>query len=279
MNRRSFLTVLIGAPAVAAVAAACGDDRVQPGNTSAPSGIPHPSGAADTVLRLGFEGGFVPVGTAFVNLPTLLVSGDGRVFRPGAMTLEYPGKLLPPITVQPITEAGIQALLRLADDTGLIAAPPDYTAETNVADVPDTVLVINAKGGSFTHRAYALGFEPETTPARQKFAGFVDVIGDLAAVVGAANLGTEEILVPAELRFQATEVDEATLAGYEMEPTIVDWPADAGVRLAAATTCARSTAASVLAAFADATQLTFFRDAGVVYQVAAVAVLPGDPAC
>lgn len=283
MDRRSFLSVLVGAPSLAVIAAACGDDRVDPA-TSTPTtvpAIPHPTGADEVVLRLGYEGGFVPAGYAFVNIPTMLVSGDGRVFRPGATTLEFPGKLLPVLTVQPITEDGVQRLLRAADDNGMIATPPDYSAETFVADAPDTVLTINAKGGSFTHRAYALDIADGTasTPARRQFAGFVTLVSDLAAVVGAANLGTEEIFRPAEFRFQALVTDEASLEGYDVEPTIVDWPESAEVRLADATTCARSANGAVREAFEAANQLTFFRDAGVLYQVSAVGVLPGDAAC
>lgn len=288
MNRRSFLTVLVGAPSLAVVAAACGDDRVDPATSTpgttpgtGPGAIAHPTGADEVVFRLGYEGGFVPVGHAFVNLPTLLVSGDGRVFRPGVTTLEFPGRLLPPLTVQSITEEGVQRLLRAADDNGMIATPPDYTAEVLVADAPDTVLTINAKGGSFTHRAYALDFVDgtQTTPARERFAGFVTLVSDLAAVVGVANLGAEEVFEPLEFRFQALVTDESALEGYDIEPTVVDWPASADVRLADATTCARSSNAAVRAAFEAADQLTFFRDAGVLYQVSAVGVLPGDPAC
>ena len=44
-------------------------------------------------------------------------------------------------------------------------------------------------------------------------------------------------------------------------------------------TCASVDAAAVGDLFASANQLTLFQDAGVVYQLAVIAVLPGDAPC
>ena len=91
-----------------AAVAACGDDSKKateptpvPNDEgtvegSAPSsGIAHPTGAQDVVLKLSYEGGFVPVGTTFVNTPALLVSGDGHVYTPAVIPAIFPGPLLP----------------------------------------------------------------------------------------------------------------------------------------------------------------------------------------
>jgi len=155
MNRRMFVSALVIVPLVGALAA-CGDpDQVpaeadpttpptSPGTTpattpdttpgtAAPSGIEHPTGADDVVLKLAYEGGFVPFGTIFVNTPTALVSGDGRVFTPAAVPAIYPGPLLPSLRVRHITEADMQSLLKVVDDAGLLAPAPDYTGGLNVA--------------------------------------------------------------------------------------------------------------------------------------------------
>ena len=44
----------------------------------------------------------------------------------GVTTLEYPGPLLRPVVRRTLDEAGIQPLLALADEHGLLAEPPEY---------------------------------------------------------------------------------------------------------------------------------------------------------
>jgi hypothetical protein len=313
LSRRTLLVSMVAAPALAAVVAACGDPTAEPAGSSptapgvsVPSTDPpasdgatdppatdapiidHPTGADDVVIRLGYEGGFVPMGTAFVNLPTLLVSGDGKVYTQGAMTMEYPGRLLAPMVVRTITPAAIQKLLAAADEAGLFATPtPDYSAEMNVADAPNTVVVINAGGSSYTHSAYALGFGidaqgnsvPEASPARAALHGYALLLGDLSVAVGAAELGPESIVEPSEYRLQAMATPEADLAGIDPAPTIVEWPASTGVDLATAAECARLSATAAGSVFADANSNTFFRQGESLFRISVAGVLPGDPSC
>ncbi len=302
LTRRQLLAGLVAAPAVAAAAsllAACGDPNVEPAATdgtptttpgstpgSTPGAIGHPTGADVAVIRYGAEGGFVAPETIFVNVPSLVVSGDGRAFVPGAVPAIYPGPLLLPMGVRTISEAGIQRLLALASTAALLAAPPDYTAEMMVADAPDTVVRFTVDAGTFEHRAYALGFgvddqgapTAEVTPARQALLDYVLALGDLASTVG-AEPGEETLFEPTEYRVRATSVVEADLAGMDPAPTIVDWPASIGLDLATATECARVRADAVGSVFAEADQLTHFRQGGVIYRLAVAGVLPGDPVC
>ncbi|MGB8859971.1 MAG: hypothetical protein WCC60_11980 [Ilumatobacteraceae bacterium] len=277
MNRRSFLAALIGTPALAALLAACGDDSHSASEYSVPND------ADAVVLRVTYEGGFVPAGTAFVNLPTLLVSGDGRAFRPGPMTEQFPGPLLPAVLERAITSEGIQRILHLADDAGLLAEPPDYSLPEGdmVADASDTVVTLTVNGTTYVHRANALGIDsPDgfgSTPARDNLEKFVTLIADLEKVVGADNLGVEQPFVPVHYRFQAMVVDPTQWT--DPAPTVVEWPAATGVTLADATQCATIDAATSETVFQNATQLTFFQEAGLVYQVVAVGVLPGDASC
>jgi hypothetical protein len=258
-----------------------------PPATDAPSSIEHPTGAADAVIRFGYEGGFVVQGTAFVNMPTLLISGDGKAYTPGVTTMQFPGPLVLPMSVRTITEAGVQTLLAAAQAAGLLAPPPDYVVESNVADVPNTVVTLQAGGSTYVHSAYALGFAtddqgqpaPESSPARVALQGYVTLIGDLAAAVGADQLGDETIVVPTEYRVQATPVVEADLTGIEPAPTIVDWPETTGLDLAAAATCARLTADAAGSVLADADSNTYFRQGDALYRVVAAVALPGDQTC
>jgi hypothetical protein len=305
MNRRTFLTALVSAPAVAAALAACGDNTVSPAgtgggatvpptglpdtglpDTTVPAGITHATGAGDVVLRLRYEGGFVAPGTLFTSMPTLLLTGDGRAIEPGASAAIYPGPLLPTLMERSIDEQGVQAVLAAAAAAGLLTSPPDYTLPDGigVADAPDTVLLIEANNATYEHRAYALGMTGDgapSTPARDALQKFVTDLGNLEAVAGAAHLGAPAALVAAQYRFQATVVDPADFGSPQ--PTVVPWPASTGVALADAAgdlgTCATVDADAVGDLFSSANQLTLFQDAGVVYQLAVIAVLPGDAPC
>jgi hypothetical protein len=315
MNRRTFVSALIALPGIAAVAAACGDPDRQsiateptgPGTataattattattatapaattattatspaTSAPTSITHPTGASDVVLRLGYEGGFVPQGYAFVNTPTLLISGDGRAFIPGAVPAVYPGPLLPTLNVRTINEAGLQSLLAIADQAHLLSEPPKYASNDSVADAANTVLTINANGTSYVHSAYALGIDGKETDVRKTLFDAVTAIADLDKAAGGGNVGPEQPFVPEVYRFQARLADAAEAIAQQPAGSVVDWPSTTGVRLADATTCARVDAAKVGTLFVDAKQNTYFKEGDAVYQLSAAGVLPGDPAC
>jgi hypothetical protein len=286
MNRRSFLSIAVATPVLAALVG-CGDPDQEAATDPTTQGtvpgtlpdaaIAHPTGAADVVLRLTSEGGFVPAGYAFVNTPSLLVSGDGRVFTQGAVPAIFPWPLLPAVMVRTITEDGMQALLKIVQSSGLLTEPPDYTGGDNVADAPNTVLAINANGGSFVHSAYALGIGQPESPARQRLLDATAALGDLEKAAGAANLGTNQPFAPTAYRLQARAVDPAS-ATAPPEP-VVDWPTTTGVSLANAVECARVDAAVVGSLFTDAKQNTYFNEGDVIYQLSVAGVLPGDPAC
>ncbi|MFM7687691.1 MAG: hypothetical protein ACKPDI_17485 [Actinomycetota bacterium] len=289
MDRRNFLSVLIGTPALAALIAACGDNTVQTGDSTIPdtpttlSGISHPTGADEVLLRIGYEGGFVSPDMLFARIPTMLVTGDGRAIVQGVMPAIYPGPLLTPLFQRTVDEVGVQAILSLAREKGLLAAAPDYAVPPEgpmVADAPDTVVEIAANGTTYVHRAYALGIDgTNSTPARDALNAFVMAISDLAAVVGSEHIGAGSLFAPTSFRVRATPVDPAQFT--EPSPTIREWPADTGIVLAQASDCALVDAAKVTALFTESNMLTFFTeaDAGgatVTYQLAVVQVLPGD---
>ena len=289
--KRKTPRYLAYAAIAAVVLAACGDDSpsgdapsdsspidtVAPVDTTAPpttvpSGIDHPTGADDVVVRIAYEGGFVPVEVAFLDLPTLLVTGDGQAIVQGPIAEIYPGPLLPNMQARPVTEAGIQDLLALAADHGLLA-DVEYTNPTNIADAPDTVVEIAANGETYVHRAYALGIADETDPARATLADFVaQATGDWLYGDN-PELGPEAPYVTDTFLIRASEVGDYT---GDIEPTVVDWPAETSVRLADASECAAVPAAEVGDLFADATQLTFFAEDGITYQLTVKPLLPGD---
>lgn len=265
--------------------ASCGSDSDSPAaDDSLPpvaDGYQHPTGADDVVIEYAEVGGFVPREFAFQQTPNVLVAGDGRVFGPGAQIEIYPGPLLPAVQVQPITEDGIQAILAAADEAGLFQQV-EYEQPTNIADASTARVTITVNGETYVHEAYALGLAnpgesgQETTPERQALADFIAQLNDLVGLVGADELGEQEIFEPSEYGIEALVVEDLSVYGSDgIEPTVVDWPADASVRLADAVTCTVVPASEVGDTLTAANQLTFFADADVTYQVLAKPILPG----
>ena len=104
---------------IAALATACGDpDSVGTTPDTTIAGIEHPMGADEPILRLTVAGGFVPVESAFANVPQITIYGDGTVITPGVMTMIYPGPMVAPLNQRTISEEGIQRVLD---------APTDYS--------------------------------------------------------------------------------------------------------------------------------------------------------
>ena len=283
-------------PLVVAIAglgiAACGSDGPGPSSPSSDSTLPsvpsdgqgdgytHPTGAGEVVVSYAELGGFTTREYAFQQPPSLLISGDGRLFSPGAQIEIYPGPLLPAVQVQAITEAGIQQILAAADEAGLLA-DVDYTAETNIADASTATVTISADGETWVHEAYALGFAGpdgvEPTSERQALLRFVTQLTDLEALVGSENLGEATLFEPTEYEIEAIAVDDLSAYGTDgIEPTVEVWPADISVRLVDAAECTIVQASEVGELLASANQLTFFTDAGVTYQLLARPALPGS---
>lgn len=286
MNRRTFLAAVLGTPALAALIAACGDD------STAGSSYDFQDSPDEVVVRIGYEGGFVGPGVLFSSLPTFLLTGDGRAFTPGAVPAIYPGPLLMPMFERSVTKQGIEKILKLADDAGLLGEIPDYELPDGpvVMDASDTVVVINVNGKTYTHSANALGMglpddntggdtgaRPEATPARENLLRFVTLMADISKVAGAGNVGPDGPWSPDSYRFQAMVVVDPTQ--FEPAPTIVEWTAATGVVLADSAQCAKVAADKVDDLFANANQLTFFEEDEVIYQLAVVGVLPGDAVC
>ena len=277
MRRRHRVLTLLALAATVVGLSACGDgsstvtSRSEPddvdgdggGDSSAGDGIEHPTGADEAVLEIREEGGLA--GPQQVAGPaTLVVTGDGRLLQPGPVIEIYPGPLLPNLQQRTVSEDGIQHLLALADEHGLLA-DETYANPDNVMDAPDTVVTVDAGGHSYEHRAYALGFEGDgaETENRARLQDFVTAATDFAAS-DHPSLGDEQPYESETYLIRATP-DQPDRTADGLEPSIVEWPADVPVRLADAAECAEVPAAGVAGVLADANELTRFLDAGVSY--------------
>jgi len=288
--RRRPSARLLAIPLIAALLAACGDDDSPDGVGSdvtggsettapAPTGntYSHGSGPDDVVVRIDTAvGGFTTQEYAFQRIPTLLVTGDGRVLRAGAQIAIFPQPLLPAVEVAPISEESVQELLAAADEAGLLAAPPDYDQDApQVTDVGSTVVTLVVDGETYVHSAYALALEPEeTSSARAALADFVAT----AQEIGGRSVDGGQVFAPTEFEIWAQPDDVANYTD-EPKPTVEPWPAETGIALADASTCLAVPAASVQSVFEAANQLTFFEDAGVTYRLIVRPVLPAAERC
>jgi hypothetical protein len=284
--RRTRLPLALLLPALVGLAA-CGSETVDATDTTAAGGgISYPPAGNQAVVRLTQGGGFVPEGADFRTPAELVIEGDGSTFRPGAQIEIYPAPLLPAVTVATLDEEGIQIVLEAAQQAGLLATPPDYDggATALVADAPTTTLEIQADGQTYTHQAYALGFEPDTgqqssaTEARSNLNDFVNQLRDLPSMVG-DHLGPDEVYEPERFGVIARPATPEELAPTEdqIAPTVVAWPADAPP-LSSMTACTEVPAADVSDVFADANQLTRFSQDDATF-VVFVRVLTPDESC
>ena len=172
--------------------------------SAAPSGSPsggstgsisHPTGPNDLVIRYEERGGFVAPQALLTRYPIVSVYGDGRAITEGPVPAIYPGPALPNLQVSTLTEAGLQRLLAIAREDGLLGADASYDA-TNVADASAARFTVVADGATHTIGAYALGMDDPNldagaTAARVKLRAFAAALGDLPTSVGADNVGQD----------------------------------------------------------------------------------------
>jgi len=170
---------LVGA-SLAFVLAACGsggpadpDGSASPGASGSPpttspplstSGLEHPTGATDVVLRIEEGGGFVPMEFNASQAPIFTLYGDGRiVFK--QLLASFPEPDANGVTRSPAwrtaqLDAGqIEELLTFALGPGGLGAAKESYVAGGIADAPDTTFTVNAGGVRKTVVVSALGMD------------------------------------------------------------------------------------------------------------------------
>ncbi|MDP9259718.1 MAG: hypothetical protein M3Q31_24640 [Actinomycetota bacterium] len=145
--------------------------------------ITHPTAPGKVVLRMSSGGGFVAPQTNLRALPSFTLYGDGTVIVPGAVPQIFPGPAIDPLVRSKLDERQVQALLKRARRSGLLARGAiDYgdMGSVGVSDAPTTTLVVNAGRRRVTRQAYALGIgvgsgrlTAKQVRARQALARFI----------------------------------------------------------------------------------------------------------
>ena len=286
----------VAVAAVAVLASACGgvgnDDPGSGGGTGA-TGIAHPTGSAQLILRMAYEGGFVPYEYTLGSTPFWSLFGDGTLIVPGPQIEIYPGPALPNLTATPVSEDGIQAILEAARDAGLLDGDANYGNEC-IADAANTVFTTTADGTTTVVSAYALDVgDPAGTcgndkdaDARAKLAAFQAKLTDLRSWLPNGSVGTERPYDPTEMRVYVLP--------YQGDPELpqdpIEWPLEPPLdafgepipNAPADTRCGVVTGedlATLLAATRDANALTPWTSGGTEYQLIFRPLLPDEHTC
>jgi hypothetical protein len=225
---RPFLTAGLIAVLSVAFVGCSSDEPAVSARRSTSTAIAYPTDAGTALLWLG-DG---------YTAPDLVIGGDGWVYAPSGQPVDAPpttpggfvqtARRAPaaipappaptPFERRRLTEEGIQIVLALAKDKGLLQHQ-EYEAP-GITDSPTTTLTVTDSTGEYVHSAYALGYDHEKGNRRDLY-DFVDKIVDLADLVGDENIGPTESYVPATY---SVSVNGSFYAG---EP--VDWPEDVPV--------------------------------------------------
>jgi hypothetical protein len=289
----------VAVAAVAVLASACGgvgnDETGSGGSTGATGaiGIEHPTGVDQLILRVAYEGGFVPYEYTLGSTPFWSLFGDGTLIVPGPQIEIYPGPALPNLTATPLSEEGIQAILEAARDAGLMDGDANY-GDQCIADATTTVFTTSADGTTTVVSAYALDVgEPSGTcgngkdaEARAKLAAFQAKLTDLGSWLPSGSVGTERPYDPTEMRVYVLPYQGD--ADLPQDP--IDWPLEPSldafgepVRNAPAhTRCGVVTGedlTALLAAAGKANALTPWTSGGTEYHLILRPLLPDEHTC
>jgi hypothetical protein len=225
---RTSRPLALGVVAVALAACTSGS-AASPSSSAGDSGprIDHPTGAKDLVIRYETVGGFVAPQALLGRYPTISIYGDGTVITEGPQIAIFPGPALPSLVATKISEAGLQKLLQLVFQAGLLGRDGQFDG-IGIADAGTAQFTVVAGGARHTTSAYALGesgdgngLDPAVAAARARLRIFVARLADLRGTLGAELLGPET-----QYAFTATRlyVGPMDAGGIEPAQRAVDWP-------------------------------------------------------
>lgn len=263
-------------PALALVAAACGDDT-----TAVGAGSPNrPTGPDDVVVQVSEEGGFVPVEVALSTVPSVTVLGDGTVITAAPYVQIYPGPAILPLQSAKIGADRVDALVAKAAELGLLDAGLTF-GQPPVADAHDTKVTIVAGGVTYRHTANALGLDGggsgvtrEQAANRTALSAFVDATRDLPA--GDSAWTPSEVAVINIGPYQADpELNQAPIQWPLATPPATATPQDRF----ACTVVSGSDARTLLDTLAKANSRTPWVVDGQQRSLAFRPVVPGATAC
>jgi hypothetical protein len=276
MTRTRALALLALVALTIAGVACSDDDSVETGDGSPTTG----EGAPDDVLiSIEVGGGFVPQGTDFASVPTLVLR-DGTVITGGASIAIYPGGPVSPVVTGQLGVGAVAALVDAAAEAGLDADALD-AGEPGVADAPTTTITVAFADATRTHEVYALGMDdgPGLTDDQRAVRRAVGELVD--QVTDAVGTAADQPYEPIGYQVQALPRSPADLEGFDVAPNELAWPfPDLPLSAEGCIDIEGDRVAELTDVLADATQITTWTDAqGALWQLAIRLTLPGDTRC
>lgn len=264
------------------------------GGTDPSSGIDYPTDPSQLILRLSYEGGFVPIDWTLTALPQFSLYGDGTLITGGAQVAIYPGPALPPVIRRSVSPEGVRAILEAAFAAGLGERDIE-TSETGqllIADAPTAVFTLTAEGRTTTASVYALGeltkrpdgMSDREFEVRTQLARFAERLTNLEGWLPAGSVGPEEPFEASSARIFVGRYR----AQEDLEQEPVTWPIGDLETFGEPTTTFPELRCGVVAgpdwgtlrrAAADANQLTPWVSAGARRQVLLRPLLPDESGC
>ncbi len=281
----TFVRTLALSLAIAMVAA-CGATGASP----SPSPQADPPVDAKVRLRVTMVQALPPNAT-FSWMPLALITLDGKVLTGAAIPAIFPGPQVNPMSERQLSAAGWDRLVAAARAAGLLGLNRDFTGGQMPPGSQATRLELVADGriydllGDASRQIVCVQAPCNAPPGTpEAFAGFVNQLSDITTIVGAENLGPEQLHTPAGY---AVLVGDAPDDQGLPQPAI-PWPLDGGfaafgkaLQDGSGGRCGTITGADVglvRPAFTAATQITPWRDAtdDSLHGLVVRPLLPGD---
>jgi hypothetical protein len=269
-------------PDITEVVAGSGDEPTSTTAATGEPGVPgEPGDVAEVdglVVRVDQgRGAFTTAPFAFGQIPTFLLTDDGKVIGPGAQILIYPPPLLPALQATQLTDAQAADVVALADRHGIVGDFTDTTLTSVIADVGSTVVRVQRDGVTSTWDIYGLGMADDRLPPdiAEKHRALSAFIAELTAQFPPPGTPTD-VYEPEQFAVGQLEIDLGSISP-EVPPTVRPWPAAFGDETAR---CQIVEGDVVRAELASANHLTFFeRSDGSTVQLLLRPLLPGSETC
>jgi hypothetical protein len=264
---------IVGAIAIALLAAACA-------RTPKPSGVTHPTGADELVLRVQNGGGLINPAVTANQVPEFSLFGDGSAISPGAVPAIYPGPAIEEPIVTPLTDNGVHAILAAAKQAGLFAN--NTSNGPGIPDTGTTLITVNVDGHTYVSRYVGLG----PSGADASVSRFVGRLSNLRSWLPAGSVGADHPYSPTSLALTVHPYEQGSGPGQ----TPIAWPLATPLSGFGTTSpgtfqggsCGVVTAsdlAKLMPLISKANQLTPWTDSGKSYGIVFRPLLPDQTGC
>jgi hypothetical protein len=231
------------------------------------------------VLRIQYEGGFVPLEWSLASGPSYELLSDGRLIIPGVTTMQYPGPLVVPYQQVQLSEADVDRIMAVVEDMGLsgMVDERDDSQAAHIADAPTYVITYWDDDGEHKYSIYALGIESDQGNEATQAAVQLDALMLELSSGQTEPYVADEIKVLAGVSMAQPEAGFEDVRPWPLSDDLDEWSGFSGIDWKC-----RVYPGDSLDLFDDATQATLWTapsgDAGP-YTLLVRQLLPGEEGC